>query len=146
MIIFFLGKGTQCDRIAKVKTWHIHLSVGDLLREEIDKSDSDLGKEISNTMKNGSLIPAKINCKLIENVSIYNEYLTLCFSLLKTKRKSGKENALIDGFPRDKDNINKWKRSMADKVNMQCVLDLDCDEKVMNLFIVFILEIKYFKD
>ena len=45
-------------------------------------------------------------------------------------RRSNKANYLIDGFPRDKDNINQWKKSMADKVILQCVLFFDCDEKV----------------
>ena len=44
--------------------------------------------------------------------------------------KSGKENFLIDGFPRNQDNVSGWKESMDGKVNIQCVLFFDCDEKV----------------
>ncbi|CAF1439934.1 unnamed protein product [Adineta steineri] len=116
-VIFVLGapgagKGTQCDRITKDYEY-VHLSVGDLLREEADKSDSDLGNEIKNTMENGSLVSAEMICKLIGNAI----------------RKNGKENYLIDGFPRDLDNITEWKKSMSDRVNLQCVLLFDCDEK-----------------
>ncbi|CAF4119933.1 unnamed protein product [Adineta steineri] len=58
------GKGTQCDRMTKDYEY-VHLSVGDLLREEADKSDSDLGNEIKNIMENGSLVSAEMICKLI---------------------------------------------------------------------------------
>jgi len=44
--------------------------------------------------------------------------------------KSGKKNFLIDGFPRNKDNVDGWQKSMNGKVNIQCVLFFDCDEKV----------------
>jgi UMP-CMP kinase len=44
--------------------------------------------------------------------------------------KSGKQNFLIDGFPRNKDNVDGWQKSMDGKVNIQCVLFFDCDEKV----------------
>jgi len=43
---------------------------------------------------------------------------------------SGKENFLIDGFPRNQDNIDGWQKAMDGKVNIQCVLFFDCDEKV----------------
>lgn len=45
-------------------------------------------------------------------------------------QKSGKENFLIDGFPRNKDNVDGWKQAMDGKVNIQCVLFFDCNEEV----------------
>ncbi len=45
--------------------------------------------------------------------------------------KSGKENFLIDGFPRNKDNVDGWKQAMDGKVNVQCVLFFDCNEEVI---------------
>jgi UMP-CMP kinase len=53
-------------------------------------------------------------------------------------KKSGKDNFLIDGFPRNKDNVDGWKQAMDDKVNIQCVLFFDCDEKV-NIIILFFI-------
>jgi UMP-CMP kinase len=44
--------------------------------------------------------------------------------------KSDKQNFLIDGFPRNKENIDEWEKVMNDKVNLQCVIVFDCDEKV----------------
>jgi UMP-CMP kinase len=45
-------------------------------------------------------------------------------------KNSGKENFLIDGFPRNKDNVDGWQKSMDGKVHIQCVIFFDCDEQV----------------
>jgi adenylate kinase family enzyme len=60
------------------------------------------------------------------------------FVSIKAMKKSGKDNFLIDGFPRNKDNVDGWKQAMDDKVNIQCVLFFDCDEKV-NIIILFFI-------
>jgi pantothenate kinase-related protein Tda10 len=62
-IVFVLGgpgsgKGTQCYRISKEYNY-THLSVGDLLREEV-KRGSPAGKEIDNLMKEGQIISSVI--------------------------------------------------------------------------------------
>ncbi|CAF1146747.1 unnamed protein product [Rotaria sp. Silwood1] len=116
-VIFVLGgpgagKGTQCARISETYDY-VHLSAGELLREEAAKPDSTLGKEINEHIKNGSTVPVAITCKLLENAM----------------KNSGKENFLIDGFPRNKDNIDGWQKAMDGKVNIQCVLFFDCDEQ-----------------
>lgn len=41
-----------------------------------------------------------------------------------------KYNFLIDGFPRNKDNLDGWTRKMAAKVNLQFVLVLSCGEEM----------------
>ena len=53
-------------------------------------------------------------------------------------KKSGKENFLIDGFPRNKDNVEGWKQAMDGKANVQCVLFFDCDEKVNIIIYLFV--------
>ncbi|CAF3316246.1 unnamed protein product [Rotaria socialis] len=117
-VIFVLGgpgagKGTQCARIAETDDY-VHLSAGELLRDEAAKPDSTLGKEINEHLKNGSIVPVAITCKLLENAM----------------QNSDKENFLIDGFPRNQDNINGWQKAMDGKVNIRCVLFFDCDEQV----------------
>ena len=57
-------------------------------------------------------------------------------TFIKAMKNSGKENFLIDGFPRNKDNVDGWKLAMDGKVNLQCVLFFDCDEQV-TIFICF---------
>src|SRR5271163_1996860 len=59
------------------------------------------------------------------------------FSLIKAMKNSGKENFLIDGFPRNKDNVDGWQKTMDGKAKVQCVLFFDCDEKVS--IIVFLI-------
>jgi len=52
-----------------LKTYgYVHLSAGDLLREEAAKPDSPLGKEINEHIKDGSIVPVAVTCKLLENV------------------------------------------------------------------------------
>jgi len=52
-------------------------------------------------------------------------------------KKSDKQNFLIDGFPRNKDNVDGWQKTMDGKVNIQCVIFFDCDEKVRLDFLGF---------
>ena len=77
------GKGTQSKYLAK-KLKAFQISTGDLLREEINKN-SDIGKVITNDMKNGKFITDKIVNKLIEN-------------LVFDKKKKNK--LIFDGYPR----------------------------------------------
>ena len=45
---------------------------------------------------------------------------------------------LIDGFPRNHDNLQGWEKEMADKVNLLFVLFFDCSEDVRcSFFFVF---------
>ena len=54
--------------------------------------------------------------------------------MLQTVAKDGsKNNFLIDGFPRNQDNLQGWNDEMGDKTNLQFVLFFECDEKVSNV-------------
>jgi len=41
---------------------------------------------------------------------------------------------LIDGFPRNEDNLTGWERQMKDIVNVKFVLFFECPEEVSSLF------------
>ena len=45
-------------------------------------------------------------------------------------KESGKETFLIDGFPRNKDNLDGWNRQMGDKTLVKGVLFFECSEKI----------------
>ena len=77
------GKGTQSKYLVN-KLNAFQISTGDLLREEI-KKNSDIGKEITNDMKNGQFISDDIVNKLIEN-------------LISDPQKKNK--LIFDGYPR----------------------------------------------
>ncbi|XP_067004535.2 UMP-CMP kinase [Anabrus simplex] len=107
------GKGTQCKNIMK-EFGYVHLSAGDLLREERSKPGSEYGELIEQHIRNGTIVPVEITCSLIE----------------RAMHKSGGNKFLIDGFPRNKENLEGWTKNMADRVQLEGVLFLDCPEDV----------------
>ncbi|XP_014246681.1 UMP-CMP kinase [Cimex lectularius] len=107
------GKGTQCSKIVD-KYNFVHLSAGDLLRAERNTPGTVYGDLIESHIRNGTIVPVEITCKLIE----------------RAMRESGRTNFLIDGFPRNKDNLEGWQREMEDKAELLFVLFFKCSEDV----------------
>merc|ERR1711872_508151 len=107
------GKGTQCARIVE-KFGHVHLSAGDLLRAERASPGSQYGELIEHHITNGTIVPVAITCSLLE----------------RAMKESAKNNFLIDGFPRNEDNLTGWNEVMGDKVNLQCVLFFHCTQEI----------------
>uniref|UniRef100_A0A182VQI3 UMP-CMP kinase n=1 Tax=Anopheles minimus TaxID=112268 RepID=A0A182VQI3_9DIPT len=110
------GKGTQCEKIVK-EFGYTHLSAGDLLREERNREGSEFGALIEDNIKNGRIVPVEITCALLEN------------AMNKTIQATGNDRFLIDGFPRNEDNLQGWTSKMADKVEQQFVLFFECSEQ-----------------
>lgn len=113
-VIFILGgpgsgKGTQCPMIEKDYGFK-HLSAGDLLREERSKPNSEFGELIDRHIKNATIVPVEITCKLIERAMF----------------ASKEDTFLIDGFPRNEDNLKGWLKELADKTELLFVLVLEC--------------------
>ncbi|XP_058823545.1 UMP-CMP kinase isoform X2 [Topomyia yanbarensis] len=109
------GKGTQCEKIVQ-HYGYTHLSAGDLLREERNRVGSEYGSLIEDNIKNGRIVPVEITCALLEN------------AMKKAQQSTGKDKFLIDGFPRNEDNLQGWNRKMSDKVQIQFVLFFECSE------------------
>lgn len=70
-IVFVLGapgagKGTQCEKIVS-EFGYVHLSAGDLLRAERNRSGSELGEMIENCIRGGKIVPVAVTCSLLEN-------------------------------------------------------------------------------
>lgn len=107
------GKGTQCSKIVE-RFQFTHLSAGDLLREERSREGSQFGQLIEDYIRNGKIVPVEVTCSLLENAM----------------KNSGKSRFLIDGFPRNQDNLDGWNRQMDGKADMQFVLFFDCAEDV----------------
>lgn len=101
-IIFVLGgpgsgKGTQCDKI--VQTYGFtHLSTGDLLRDEV-ASGSDLGKQLTQIMERGELVPLDTVLTLLRQAML--------------KKASTSKGFLIDGYPREVDQGKKFEADVA---------------------------------
>eukprot|EP01035_Chromulina_nebulosa_P035786 gene35786-48123_t len=88
------GKGTNCARIVS-KFGYVHLSAGDLLREE-RASGSALADMINTFIKEGKIVPAEVTVRLLRTAMA----------------KSGSTKFLIDGFPRDMMNLECWQKEM----------------------------------
>lgn len=52
-----------------------------------------------------------------------------CSLLQRAMINSGKNDFLIDGFPRNKDNLDGWNSEVGGNVNVKFVLFFACDEK-----------------
>ncbi len=102
------GKGTQCDRIKTRYPGVVHLSAGDLLRDEV-KSGSYVGTKCAELMKEGQLVPMSVTITLLKNAMILSK---------------GKF-FLVDGFPRALDQAVAFEKGI-----MPCktVLFFDCPE------------------
>lgn len=88
---------------------------GDLLRAERKRPNSEYGELIENHIKEGSIVPVQITCSLLE----------------RAMNESPKNDFLIDGFPRNEDNLTGWQKQVGDKVNIKFVLYFTCKEVTM---------------
>jgi UMP-CMP kinase len=117
-VIFVLGgpgagKGTQCARINKEFPKIIHLSAGELLREEQARPDSPLGTIIISCINNGTIVPMHITISLLENAMKSHPEATAF---------------LIDGFPRSIDQGEEFERKVCEST---AVIFYDCPQDVM---------------
>jgi UMP-CMP kinase len=110
------GKGTQCAKIV-ADYGFVHLSAGDLLREE-RQSGGETGALIDTYIKEGKIVPVEITIELLRRA----------MSLHALK---GSYNFLIDGFPRNADNLQGWNRAMQNDADVRFVLFFDCSEQTM---------------
>uniref|UniRef100_A0A3Q1CJ83 UMP-CMP kinase n=1 Tax=Amphiprion ocellaris TaxID=80972 RepID=A0A3Q1CJ83_AMPOC len=112
------GKGTQCSKIVEGYNY-THLSAGDLLREERAREGSECGQLIANYIKEGKIVPVEITINLLKQ------------AMEETMQKDEKKfRFLIDGFPRNEDNLQGWNTVMDGKADVKFVLFFDCGEEV----------------
>lgn len=109
------GKGTQCVKI-KERFHFEHLSTGDLLREEL-KSKSEYGQMIENIMKEGKLVPSEILLNILKKTVINLSYFNV--------------KILLDGFPRNIENTQKWDEIIGDAFEVSFLLFFECSSAVL---------------
>ncbi|XP_060686422.1 UMP-CMP kinase [Hemiscyllium ocellatum] len=112
------GKGTQCAKIVK-KYGYTHLSAGDLLRSERSKEGTEYGELIASFIKEGKIVPVAITIQLIKKAMEE-----------KMAQDSAKNTFLIDGFPRNADNLSGWNNHMNGYADVKFVLFFDCSNEV----------------
>jgi len=107
------GKGTQCAKLVEHYGF-THLSAGDLLRAE-RKSGSENATLINNYINEGKIVPVEITVNLIKNAMEAAE----------------EKKFLIDGFPRNTDNLAGWNSVMGDFVDVRAVLFFQVSEEML---------------
>lgn len=107
------GKGTQCELIVKHYDF-VHLSAGELLRQEQKKKVSKYGDLIQHHMREGTIVPAEITCGLLE----------------QAMNDSKRNNFLIDGYPRNEDNLITWQKLLGETSKVLFVLFFECPLEV----------------
>lgn len=126
------GKGTQCKLICEEFGFK-HLSAGDLLRAERNSPQSKYGEMIERHIQEGRIVPVEVTCSLLEKAMLEH-----CDELEKEAMKHDGDKKednlrgkfLIDGFPRNEDNLTGWTKQLAEKVEVLFVLFLDCPDDV----------------
>ncbi|KAJ8278575.1 hypothetical protein GJAV_G00089070 [Gymnothorax javanicus] len=122
-VIFVLGgpgagKGTQCAKIVEAYGY-THLSAGDLLRAERTREGSEFGQLIDTCIKDGKIVPVEITINLLKKAM--EETMQL---------DPDKFRFLIDGFPRNQDNLQGWSSVMEARADVRFVLFFDCSDQV----------------
>eukprot|EP00310_Coccolithus_braarudii_P014124 CAMPEP_0183352116 /NCGR_PEP_ID=MMETSP0164_2-20130417/27632_1 /TAXON_ID=221442 /ORGANISM="Coccolithus pelagicus ssp braarudi, Strain PLY182g" /LENGTH=349 /DNA_ID=CAMNT_0025524475 /DNA_START=6 /DNA_END=1055 /DNA_ORIENTATION=+ len=107
------GKGTQCSKIVD-EYGYVHLSAGDLLRAE-KASGSAQGQMISEYIREGKIVPVEVTVKL----------------LVDAMKSDGGKRFLVDGFPRNANNLSGWQQVAGSSLHVAGVLVYDCPEEVM---------------
>jgi UMP-CMP kinase family protein len=112
------GKGTMCS-VANIQLGWTHLSAGDLLRAEKAKPDSVNGQLITTFITEGKIVPVEITVNLIKQ------------AMAEVTAATGNKNFLIDGFPRNLNNLEGWNQVMGDDVNVAFMLFFECPLPVL---------------
>ncbi|KAM1112442.1 hypothetical protein FF1_045276 [Malus domestica] len=105
------GKSTQCAKIVS-HFGFCHLNAGDLLEAEAE-AGSEYSKMIKDFKKERRLVPSDLVVKLLQ----------------QAMQRSRNKKFLVDGFPRNEENIAAAERIMKFKPDF--VLFLDCSEGEM---------------
>ena len=115
------GKGTQSVKLAEEYNL-IHLSTGDMLREEV-AAKTDLGIKVEGIMKRGELVSDEIVIQMISQ---------------RIDSNPGAEGFIFDGFPRTVDQAKALDEALAEKNTSICkmlVLEVEHDELVKRLIL-----------
>ena len=113
------GKGTYCKKLAE-DFGFIHLSIGDILREERTKN-TDSGKFLDFHMtqfeNTGKLMPPEI--------------ITQFLFMAMTSHGWEKKAYLIDGVIKARGGYECWQKMFSKIVDMKFILYLECSEETM---------------
>ena len=107
------GKGTQCRRIVQNFKYQ-SFSTGDLLRQYV-KDKKDGYEDLDKQMKEGKLISSSTLMKVLKEYIINSE----------------NKKILVDGYPRNQENIDVWEKEMKDLVEVKGALYIEVSNEEM---------------
>jgi len=111
------GKGTMCELAESQLGW-THLSTGDLLRAARE-AGGPTAATIEEIIAAGKLVPNEITVTLLRN------------AMVKVTRTTGKNNFLLDGFPRSLDNLEGWYEIFGREAELPKMLYFECPYAVL---------------
>lgn len=106
------GKGTMCE-LAELQLDWVHLSMGNLLREEHQKQNSHTAI-IEDALTAGKLVPNEIIVTLLKE------------TMERITRTIGKSHFLLDGFPRSLGNLTAWQDAFGPQMELPLMLYFEC--------------------
>jgi len=111
------GKGTMCELAESQLGW-THLSTGDLLRAE-RQAGGPTAATIEEFITAGKLVPNEIVVSLLKN------------AMETVTRTTGKNNFLLDGFPRSLSNLEAWYETFGREAELPKMLYFECPYGVL---------------
>lgn len=111
------GKGTMCELAESQLGW-THLSTGDLLRQERE-AGGDTASTIEECLAAGKLVPNEIVVTLLKD------------AMERITRTTGKNNFLLDGFPRSLNNLEGWYEIFGREAELPKMLYFECPYPVL---------------
>ncbi len=111
------GKGTMCELAESQLGW-IHLSTGDLCRAEL-QAGGPTAATIDEFITAGKLVPNEIVVTLLKN------------AMETATRTTGKNNFLLDGFPRSLNNLEAWYEIFGREAELPKMLYFECPYSVL---------------
>ncbi|XP_047419370.1 UMP-CMP kinase-like [Sciurus carolinensis] len=101
------------------KYGYTHLSAGELLCDERKNPDSQYVELIEKYIKDGKIVPVEITISLLKR------------EMDQTMAANAEKNKfLIDGFPRNQDNLQGWNKTVDGKADVSFVLFFDCNNEI----------------
>jgi UMP-CMP kinase len=111
------GKGTMCELAESQLGW-THLSMGDLLRAEY-QAGGETAAIIEEFLSSGKLVPNEIIVRLLKE------------TMERVTRTTGKNNFLLDGFPRSLSNLDGWFEIFGRETELPKMLYFECPYAVL---------------
>lgn len=109
------GKGTMCELAQQQLGWG-HLSAGDLLRAERSRG-GERADLINSIIVAGKIVPSEITCGLL-------------WTEIQRMSQTTK-NFLVDGFPRNQENVDAWEAVVGRAASVQFMLFFECPLPVL---------------